>query len=125
MTFEEKFRKLSEKLYTVDTSKLGESFAIQINMTNEDCGGTFYVANINNNFSVEPYDYRDHTAMITATAEDIAKIFSGRLKLDNGIVSGRFIVEGNPEHIRIVASAFPKPAKKNSGHKKRRKVGSK
>ena len=117
MTFEEKFGKLSEKLRTADTSKLTESFAIQVNMTDEDCGGTFYIANIDDNFSVEPYDYRDHTAMLTAAADDIAKVFAGRLNLDNAIASGRFTVEGNPEHIRIAVSAFPKPVRKTAAKK--------
>lgn len=118
MTFEEKFGKLSEKLRTADTSKLTESFAIQVNMTDEDCGGTFYIANIDDNFSVEPYDYRDRTAMLTAAADDIAKVFAGRLNLDNAIASGRFAVEGNTEHIRIAVSAFPKPVRKTPAAKK-------
>ena len=117
MTFEEKFGKLSEKLRKADTSKLTESFAIQVNMTDEDCGGTFYIANIDDKFSVEPYDYRDHTAMLTAAADDIAKVFAGRLNLDNAIASGRFTVEGNPEHIRIAVSAFPKPVRKTAAKK--------
>lgn len=112
LNFEEKFEKLSKKLLCADSSKFSESFAIQVNMSDEDCGGIFYIANINDVFSVEPYDYHDHTAMITASADDVLKVLTGKLSLDNGIKSGRFTVKGNPEHIRIVAAAFPKPAKK-------------
>ena len=86
-------------------------------MSDEDCGGIFYIANIDDVFSVEPYDYHDHTAMITASADDVLKVLTGKLSLDNGIKSGRFTVEGNPEHIRIVAAAFPKPAKKTTTKK--------
>lgn len=117
MNFEEKFEKLSKKLLNADTSKFNESFAIQVNMTDEDCGGIFYIANINDVFSVQPYDYHDHTAMLTASADDALKVLTGKLSLDNGIKSGRFTVEGNPEHIRIVAAAFPKPVKKTAPKK--------
>ena len=111
------FEKLSKKLLNADASKFNESFAIQVNMTDEDCGGIFYIANINNVFSVQPYDYHDHTAMLTALADDALKVLTGKLSLDNGIKSGRFTVEGNPEHIRIVAAAFPTPAKKTATKK--------
>ena len=72
MTFIEKFTELKEKYGAVDESKLSESFAIQVEMTDEDCGGKFYVAYVNGVFAVEPYDYHDR--MIEKTEELLPEI---------------------------------------------------
>ena len=74
MTYIEKFDSLKEKFAKVDTKKLSKDFAIQFTMTDEDCNGIFYIANIDGVYSVEPYDYVDNTATVTATAANIAKL---------------------------------------------------
>ena len=42
MIFIDKFNALKKKYGKIDESKLTESFAIQVEMTDEDCGGIFY-----------------------------------------------------------------------------------
>ena len=108
MTFEDKFEKFSLKLDEADKSTISEDFAVQVNLTDEDCGGAFYIAYMDGTFSVEPYDYCDHTAMLTTTADDFQKIISGKLSIDNGIESGRFCVDGNIDHIKTLQMMFPK-----------------
>ena len=71
MTFIEKFEEIKKKIGTPDLSKLTESFAVQVNMTDADCGGAFYIAYIGGNLAIEPYDYHDHTAMIYAKSKDL------------------------------------------------------
>ena len=71
MTFEKKFASLKTKFDKADLKKLPDDFAIQLTMTDEDCGGIFYIANKNGAFSVEPYDYKDNSAAVTGTAAAI------------------------------------------------------
>lgn len=112
MTFEERFEKISTKFKKADISHLTNDFAIQVNLLDEDCGGIFYIANIGGSFSVEPYDYYDHTSMLSIMADDFMKIAAGTLSIDNGIAKGRFTVEGNISDIKTLPSLFPKAVKK-------------
>ncbi|MBR0277131.1 MAG: hypothetical protein IJQ50_01550, partial [Clostridia bacterium] len=76
MTFEEKFNELKKELIKADVKKFDNDFAIQITMNDDDCGGTFYAAYINKEYSVEPFDYFDNTASIDTSAEVISDIIS-------------------------------------------------
>ena len=112
MEFIEKFGKLKKKFEKIDTSKIETDFAIQVNMTDEDCGGAFYIANIGGAFAVEPYDYYDCTAMITLTAGDFEKLIGRKLELDKAVADGKAVVEGSADHIKLVTELFPKPVRK-------------
>ena len=46
MTFIEQFENIKKKMSKLDTSSLPHDLAMQVNLTDEDCGGIFYVANI-------------------------------------------------------------------------------
>ena len=109
MTFEKKFDSLKKSFAKADTKKFTESFAFQINMTDEDCGGAFYVAFINGNYAVEPYDYVDRTALITGSAADVAKLAKGTVAVT---------VEGNADQVAMFAASFKKPAAKKAATKK-------
>lgn len=118
MTFFEAFDNIKEKLSKADTSKLNGDFAMQVNMKNKDCGGTYYIAYMNGQLDVQPYDYKDHAVMITAMAGDIAKIVEGRLDPVKALESGKIDVEGD----LTVAAQFagivkPAPAKKAAAKK--------
>lgn len=117
MEFIEKFAKLKKKFEKITATGIGTDFAIQVNMTDEDCGGAFYIANIGGIFSVEPYDYVDHTAMITLTAADFEKLIGRKLELEKAIEEDKIAMEGNAEHIRLITELFPKPVKKTPAKK--------
>ncbi len=104
MTFEQKFKSLKVAFDKADTKKFDRFFAIQITMTDEDCGGTFYIENKDGNYSVEPYDYYDNTAKVFASASTVAKLSKGTIARD-------LSVEGNVEDVKLVASSL-KVAKK-------------
>lgn len=110
MTFEKKFTSLKTKFDKADTKKLPENFAIQLTMTDEDCGGTFYIANINGVFSVEPYDYKDNNAAVTGTAAVIAKISAGT-------VASELEIFGDAQVVADLAGAYKKPAVKSAAAK--------
>ena len=117
MDFITKFEKIKEKFEKIDTSSLSYDFAIQVNMTDEDCGGAFYIANIDGVFSVEPYDYIDNTAMVTALAGDFEKLIGRRIGFDTAVNSGKIVIDGNPEHVKALAELFPKPVRKPAAKK--------
>ena len=112
MDFITKFGKIKEKFEKIDTSSLTYDFAIQVNMTDEDCGGAFYIANIDGVFSVEPYDYVDNTAMVTSLSSDFERLIGRRIGFDTALNSGKIVIEGNTEHVKTVTELFPKPVRK-------------
>ena len=113
MTFIEKFDSIKKKFSKPDQSKLTEDFAVQINLTDTDCGGAFYIAYMNDIFAVEPYDYHDHTAMVTTDA----KTFDGFLTKKKTIED--MTVDGNKNHVEMIAIAIEKkPAAKKRTVKK-------
>ena len=111
MTFEKKFVSLKTKFDKADTKKLPDDFAIQLSMTDEDCGGTFYIANKNGAFSVEPYDYKDNNAAVTGAAAAIAKLAAGT-------VDSSLEVYGDAAVVEALAGAYKKPAAKKAAAKK-------
>ena len=109
MTFTEKFQSLKVAFDKANTKKFDADFAVQLTMTDEDCGGTFYIEYKNGNYSVEPYDYVDNTAVVIAPADAIAK-------LAKGVVAKDLIINGNEENIKALAASL-KPAKKPAAKK--------
>lgn len=109
MTFEKKFETLKKSFVKADLEKLTESFALQVNMTDEDCGGTFYVAYVDGTLAVEPYDYKDNTAVVTGASADVAKLAKGTVAV---------AVEGNAAQVEMFAASFVKPVAKKPDAKK-------
>ena len=111
MTFIEQFEALKKKLEKLNTENLPKDLAIQMNMTDDDCGGIFYIANIDGNFAVEPYDYVDHTAMLTASADTFKKIISGKLDATDAYFRGLLVIDGSLDHAQALASLTKKAEK--------------
>ncbi|MBQ7661017.1 MAG: hypothetical protein IJS44_03065 [Clostridia bacterium] len=110
MTFIEKFEEIKKKI-ALPRSKGGvpTAFAVEIDLTDEDCGGAFYVALADGVLSVEPYDYHDHTALVRICAEDLADLLSGAVSAFDLAVSGRAEVFGNFEHFAALADLKAAP----------------
>lgn len=117
MIFEKKFQEFKDKFADADTKKLTEAFAMQVNMTDEDCGGIFYIANIDGVFSVEPYDYVDRTSEIIGLSTEIKKVFAGRIGLEKAMNEGKVTVHGNPADVAAVQAILKKPAAKKPAKK--------
>lgn len=113
MTFIEKFEQIKKKFGKVDTSRITENFAIQVNLVDTDCGGAFYVTHFDGVASIEPYDYRDHTAMVTAKAKDFIDAIGGKLNIVEAIMGGTVEVVGNVEHVQAMF-LLKKPAAKRT-----------
>ena len=114
MTFIEKFNQLKKKYGKIDEAKLTENFAVQIEMTDEDCGGIFYVAYMNGPFAVEPYDYYDNTASIKVSSKVLESILSCKAEAMAEFFAGNIQVEGDIGHALMLVELMkkePKPRK--------------
>ncbi len=118
MTFIEKFDELKKKYGTIDDAKLTDNFAVQVEMTDEDCGGIFYVAYMNGPFAVEPYDYRDNTASIKVSSSVLEGILSCKTDAVEAFVAGKLEVTGDLSHALMLVDLMKKePAKKRTTKK--------
>ena len=114
MTFIEKFNQIKKKYGKIDESKLTENFAVQVEMTDEDCGGIFYVAYMNGPFAVEPYDYYDNTAIIKVSSKVLENILSCKTDPMDAFFAGEIKVEGDIGHALMLVELMkkaPKPRK--------------
>ena len=116
MTFIEKFEQIKKKFGKVDTSRVSEDFAVQVNLTDEDCGGAFFVAYIDGEVAIEPYDYHDNTAMVNIKAKDLIDAIGGKLDVVGAIMGGSVEVLGNVEHFNAMLS-LKKPTVKRTAKK--------
>ena len=117
MTFETAFKRLKEKFVNVDASLL-EDMAIQITISDEDCGGTFYAEVRNHVLSVEPYDYKDNDAIIDVTRAALASLLDGKANIDTVIEKGDMTVMGDLAKVAAVKDAIKVPEKKKTVAKK-------
>lgn len=118
MTFEKKFAEFKKELEKRNASELPTDLAMQVIMTDEDCGGTFYIANIGGNFAVEPYDYVDNTVNIAAAAATLKDLLAGKLDGPDAMFRGLVEVNGNTAHALAVLGMKKKPAAKKPAAKK-------
>ena len=100
MTFTERFEQLKKKYAPkADTSKLKDSFiAAQITMSDEDCGGTFYVAYIDGNLAFEPYDYHDNTVALIINSKLLEDCIKGKADPVKEYLDGKLQAWGNLDH---------------------------
>lgn len=125
MTFQKAFDNLKTILQTADTTDFSGHFAIQVNLTNKDCGGIFYIEWKDNTLYVEPYDYHDRDAMVTVMAGDLVRILEGRMNPQRAMEGGTLRVEGNSAVLMAVLGAIKpveKPAKKPAAKKETKKA---
>lgn len=106
------FEKIKSGLKDANTDKLTGDFAVQVNISNKDSAGAFYVAYFDGVLSVEPYDYRDNWAMITISVADFMKLVSGRLDIEKAIASGKLEVTGDLSKVQELTTLVKAPEKK-------------
>lgn len=116
MTFETAFKRLKEKFSNVDASAL-EDMAIQITLSDEDCGGTFYAAVKDHILAVEPYDYKDNDAVIDVTRTALAALLDGKTTIDKAIEKGDMSVMGDLKKVSAIREAIKVPEKKPAARK--------
>lgn len=81
MTFEKAFESVKKKFANADASGV-DDFAVQITLTDNDCGGTFYAEVKNGVLSVEPYDYHDNNAALTISKSALLGFLGKRIGME-------------------------------------------
>ena len=118
MNFYQAFDSIKESIKNFDSSKFSGDFAIQLTMTNKDCGGIFYIEYKNGTLNVEPYNYYDHNVDVTASYNDLCKALSGALNLKTAAEKGKIAFSGDSGIFEAFVSAISfAPAEKKAPKK--------
>ncbi len=117
MTYEDAFKKIKEKFKGVKTDSFDEFFAIQVTLTDDDCGGIFYIEYKDGKLSVQPYDYIDRTTAIAAPRAELMKVINGTAIAQNAIEKGKIEIGGNTDCFIKLADALKAANKKPSAKK--------
>lgn len=119
MTYKEIVEKVKKEFGKADVSNYEDHLALQINITGEG-EGSFYTEINEGKLIIEPYDYNDNNATLTASADDIIKIFGGKLDMNEAAESGKLEIVGDYAKalsIQPVIEGNKKPARKTAAKK--------
>ena len=118
MTFIEAYEKIKAAMEKSDAAGVDGHLAVQVNLNDADANGIMYIEVKDGQLYVEPYDYYDRDAVLTASYKDVVRVMSGRLGYDKAVENGTFTVEGNVEKAaelkKLVVKATRKPCAKKS-----------
>ncbi len=110
MTFQENFEKLKAIFMKADTSVISGDMAMQIDLTG-DGAGTFYAEFKGGKLSVEPYDYHDRDALLTADSKDFIKIAEGKTDPIQAYFTGKLKVNGDLDKALVLRDLIKKSGK--------------
>lgn len=116
MTYEEIVAKAKEEFGSADVSNYEGHLALQFNVTGEG-EGIFYAEILDGKLFIEPFDYKDNDAVLTADGNDIVSFFNGTLDPVAAFESGKLTVTGdNAKALSIlpIIENNKKPAKKTT-----------
>lgn len=111
MTFENALAKIQAKFAEVNSAKLAD-MAVQVTLTDEDCGGTFYFKVTDGTVDVQGYDYRDNDAVIDIERKSLMDILGGKTTLDDVIEKGKATVKDKFGKLESLKDAIPAEVKK-------------
>lgn len=94
MTYEEIVAKAKEEFGSADVSNYEGHLALQFNVTGEG-EGIFYAEILDGKLFIEPFDYKDNDAVLTADGSDLLSLFSGALDPAAAFESGKLTVTGD------------------------------
>ncbi len=97
MTYIENFYAVKATIAKEKAKKISEHLAIQVNLTDDEGDGIFYIEVRDGVLHVEPYDYVDRDAIFFAKTPDLVAIMTGKLGYDEAIEKNRLTVAGNTE----------------------------
>lgn len=94
MTFKKVFSDLEKLIVKADHASLEGEFAFQCCVVG-DGEGTFYIAFKDGVLDVQPYDYKNHTAVFKADADTYKRILGGEMTAAEAVEKGKLSVENN------------------------------
>lgn len=118
MTYEEIVAKVKKEFGSADVSKYEGHLALQINITGEG-SGAFYAEINDGQLFIEPFDYKDNYAILTASGEDIVNILSGNLGAVEAFEAGKITVDGDISKALSIQAVIEENKKPKAAAKKR------
>ncbi|MCR4644945.1 MAG: SCP2 sterol-binding domain-containing protein [Oscillospiraceae bacterium] len=106
MTYQELVKKVQTALVKADASKIEDHIAVQVNVTGE-AEGAFYMEIHDRVLYVEPYDYNDRDALLTADGAVILALAQSKTTLDAAVAEGKAFVDGDYDKLAALVSTFP------------------
>lgn len=94
MTYEEAVKEAQKIAAKGDASGIKDHLAVQYNITGEG-EGAFYMEVKDGRIDVQPYDYNDRDILVTADAQTILDMMSGKLDIVNAYLTHKISAEGN------------------------------
>lgn len=118
MTYIEAFNKINKAIKSTRKIKIDGHFAAQINLTDEDAKGIFYIEVKDNRLNIQPYDYYDNDATFFVATDNFINIMTGNIDYDKALLEGVISFVGNPERAALIKQIIKKPTKKKTVTKK-------
>lgn len=108
MTYMQAFEKIKSKLEgKAKISDKYSDFAIQVELTNKDCSGIFYIKYADKFLDIQPYDYVDNTASVSLSYTSFSKLVDGRITADEAVSKGLMSISGNSDVVSALYSIVP------------------
>ncbi len=102
MTYEQVVAKVKAKFQDVDASAVDGVVALQINLEGKNVNGIFYIEVKDHNVNVEPYEYYDRHAIVTANPTNLVKLVEGKLDPVEAYNKGKVTVDGDVNAVLTV-----------------------
>lgn len=118
MAFLDVFEDIKKALNKVKATGIKEHIAVQVNLTDKDSSGIFYIELSDGKVNVEPYDYYDRDALVTVNSKDFIDIFTAKLDFDKAVNDGIFKIEGNKVKADELKKIIKKPTPRRKTTKK-------
>jgi putative sterol carrier protein len=94
MTYEEIVKEAQKLVAKADASGISDHLAVQYNVTGEG-EGAFYMEVKDGKVEVQPYDYNDRDILVTADAQTILDMMSGKLDVVAAYLTHKISAEGD------------------------------
>lgn len=95
MTYIEAFDKIKSSMKNAKATGVDGHLAIQVNLSDSDASGIFYIEVKDGQVFVEPYNYYDNDAVFTVSTKDMIRIMTGKVTYEKAVQSGILTVSGN------------------------------
>jgi len=101
MTYEEVVKEAQKIVAKGDASGIKDHLAVQYNITGEG-EGAFYMEVKDGQIDVQPYDYKDRDILVTADAQTILDMMSGKLDMVHAYLTHKISAEGDLGKVDIL-----------------------
>lgn len=102
MTYEQVVSKVKSKFKNIDASDIDSIIALQINLEGKNVKGIFYIEVKDRKVNVEPYEYYDRHAIVTANPTNLLKLIEGKLDPAEAYAKGKIAIDGNVDAVSAV-----------------------